>query len=182
MSTDQRVLLLMIKIVGTYELNPKWAMCTAAKSWGSWPDRSPSQTPGHVYLTKVKHTWTQLVSEPDFSPVGVLLWRVRSRRWTQTSKTTRDSAIKTPGLLLCLAFQFKWFYGRPDTISQFPEWHPFVFFSSFCETTLLTKGPAEMISFIGFPRRGRTGLTVIWRDPLFLPGNLPPSAPLLSQS
>lgn len=42
----------------------------AAKSWGSWPDTSPSQTPGHVCLTKVKHTWRQIGSEPDFSPVG----------------------------------------------------------------------------------------------------------------
>lgn len=106
-------------------------MCRKAKSWGWWPDTSPSQAPGHLGLTKVKYTWTQIENEPDFSPVGVLLWRVSSRRWTQTSKTTRDSAIKTPGLLLCLAFQFKWFYGRPDTISQFPEWHPFVFFFSF---------------------------------------------------
>lgn len=106
----------------------EWARCRAAKTWGSWPDTSLSRTSGHVGLTtacSVKHTSkvsrTLVQLECCCDALGA------ADGLTLTSKTARDSAIKTPGRLHCLAFQFKWFYGLPDTISPFPEWHPFVF-------------------------------------------------------
>lgn len=81
--------------------------------------------------------------------------------------SARDSAIKR---LVCYTVWHSTFNGFMAVQTQLGRFQngTHLFFSSFCETALWTKGRAEMISFIGFSlRRGRAGLTVVWSDPLF---------------
>lgn len=98
----------------------------------------------------------------------------------QRVETSRDSAIKR---LVCYTVWHSTFNGFMAVQTQLGRFqngtHLFFFFPLSVGLRPGQKAERKWSALLDSPRRGRARLTVIWSDPLFLPGNLPPSAPLL---
>lgn len=167
------------KIFGTKKrpANPIWAIVAQC------PDRSKTGGAGNSAFIKGLYRNYRLCcleAKSDFSPQPECCCDALGGKQMDPNfkDSARDSAIKR---LVCYTVWHSSFNGFMAVQTQLGRFQngTHLFFLLFLWDCGLDKRPERKWSvLLDSPRRGRAGLTVIWRDPLFLPGNLPPLAPL----